>query len=104
MNQKTTYSILAGLLISFGLSAQSLDDAQEAIKEEKYDSAKKILKELIEENPKLGMNYYYLGDIFLKENQSDSARYYFNKGSELKERGSLNFIGLAELELDNFRE
>lgn len=101
MNKYAVYSMFAALLATSTLQAQDLEDAKKAIREEKFDQAKEILHALVKSKPNEGANYYFLGDLFLKENQSDSSRFYFNKGLEVKSKGYLNYIGLAQLELDN---
>ena len=62
-------AILLGASIVFmltGLKAQSLNDARKAIDEEQYAKAKGILENLIQKQPKKGDNYFYLGQIYLK--------------------------------------
>lgn len=104
MNKYSVYSLLGAVLATTTIHAQDLEEAKKAIQEEKYDKAKEILHSLVKSNPDDGSNYYYLGDLFLRENQSDSSRFYFNKGIGAKNKGSLNYIGLGQLELDNNRE
>lgn len=104
MNKYSVYSLLAAVLATTTIQAQNLEEAKKAIQDEKFDKAKDILHALVKSNPDDGSNFYYLGDLFLRENQSDSSRFYFNKGLEAKNKGSLNFIGLGQLELDNNRE
>lgn len=104
MNKYSVYSLLGAVLATTTIQAQNLEEAKKAIQDEKFDKAKDILHALVKSNPDDGSNFYYLGDLFLKENQSDSSRFYFNKGLEAKNKGSLNYIGLGQLELDNNRE
>lgn len=104
MNKFTVYSLLAAALGTATIQAQDLEEAKKAIQDEKFDKAKDILHALVKSNPDDGSNFYYLGDLFLKENQSDSSRFYFNKGLKTKSKSSLNYIGLGQLELDNNRE
>lgn len=101
MNKYAVYSLFAAILATTTIQAQDLEEAKNAIHEEKFDKAKEILHSLIKSKPQDGVNFYYLGDLFLKENQSDSSRFYFNRGLEVKNKGYLNHIGLGQLELDN---
>lgn len=101
MNKYTIFSLLLTGLTAAGVSAQDLEQAKKAINDEQFDKAKSILKTLIKSKPNEGKNFYYLGDLFLMEQQVDSSRYYFAKGTEAKNKGSLNFIGLGQLALDN---
>ncbi len=103
MNKKYSFSLLTLALSSSFAFAQNINEAKKAINAEQFDKAKHILKELIGQKPNEGSNYYFLGDVFLKENQADSARYYFDQGILAKTKGSLNYIGLGEIELDNNR-
>lgn len=101
MNKKYSLSLLMAVLASSGTFAQNIDEAKRAIKEENYDKAKLILKELIVKKPTEGANYFYMGDVFLRENIADSARHYFDKGLQLKNKGTLNLVGLGQLDLDS---
>jgi tetratricopeptide (TPR) repeat protein len=103
MDKKYSLSLLVAVLASSGLFAQDLSEAKKAIQDEQYDKAKEILRTLVSSQPNDGINYYHLGDVLLREDQSDSARYYFDKGVSVKNKGSLNYIGLAQIELDNNR-
>lgn len=103
MNKFSVYTLLAAVVATTTVQAQDLEEAKKAIQEEKYDKAKAILQSLVKAKPNEGSNFYYLGDLFLKEDQSDSSRFYFNKGLEAKNKASLNYIGLGQLELDNNR-
>ncbi len=101
MNKYTIFSLLLTGLTATGVSAQDLEQAKKAINDEQFDKAKSILKTLIKSKPNDGKNFYYLGDLFLMEQQVDSSKYYFTKGTEAKNKGSLNFIGLGQIALDN---
>ncbi|WP_313808079.1 tetratricopeptide repeat protein [Flavobacterium sp.] len=91
-------------LLMLGLSssvfAQDLDQAKKAITAEQFDKAKKILKGLVKSNPDNGKNYFYLGDVYLAQHEVDSAKMMFQKGLVAKDKGTLNHIGLGQLDLD----
>ncbi|MCG2609891.1 tetratricopeptide repeat protein [Flavobacterium sp. SM15] len=95
--------ILSLLLLGLSSSvfAQDLEQAKKAIDAEQYDKAKKILKALVKTNPDNGKNFFYLGDVYLRESETDSAMIFFNKGIASKDRGTLNLIGLGQIDLDN---
>lgn len=103
MNKKYSISLLTLALSSSFAFAQSINEAKTAINAEQFDKAKEILRDLIGKKPAEGINYFYLGDVFLREDQSDSARYYFDKGLLAKTKGSVNYVGLGQIELDNNR-
>ena len=95
--------VLSLLLSVFSTAAfaQDLDQAKKAIDAEQYDKAKKILKGLVKSNPDNGKNFFYLGDVYLREAEVDSASMFFNKGLATKDKATLNFIGLGQIDLDN---
>lgn len=103
MNKKYSLSFLVAILASSSMLAQDLTEAKKAIKDEQYDKAKSILLDLVAKKPKEGANFFYLGDVFLKEDLVDSARYYFDQGLLLKDKGTLNLVGLGQIDLDNNR-
>lgn len=95
-------AILLGASIVFmltGLKAQSLDDARKAIDEEQYAKARGILENLIQKQPKKGDNYFYLGQIYLKNDYLDSAKMTFEKGRVADPKSHLNTVGLGVVEL-----
>ncbi|UOK43604.1 MULTISPECIES: tetratricopeptide repeat protein [Flavobacterium] len=88
-------------VLSTAVFAQDLEQAKKAIDAEQYDKAKKILKGLVKSSPDNGKNFFYLGDVYLREAKADSASMTFNKGLAAKDKGTLNYIGLGQIELDN---
>ncbi len=96
------------LMIGLGivLSTVSLVKAQDAwqgikaIEVEQYENAKIIFNALIASNPSDASNYYYLGKAYLKEEDLDSANYWFEKGLSVNPDFSLNKVGMGALALD----
>jgi tetratricopeptide (TPR) repeat protein len=89
-------------LLLFGTAnAQDVEQAKKAIDAEQYQKAKTILKSLIASNADEGRNYFLLGDVYLKQAETDSAAIYFNKGVGVKNNANLNSIGLGHIDLDN---
>jgi len=86
--------------INFGYS-QNLDQAKKAIDAEQYEKAKTILKKLIAIKADDGKNYFFLGNIYLRLQEPDSALIYYNKGISVKIDGNWNYIGLGEIDLNN---
>ncbi len=80
--------------------AQDLESAKKAIDAEQYEKAKKILKSVVQAKPSNGKAAFLLGTIYLRQNISDSASIYFQKGAAATEAARLNNIGLAQLDLD----
>jgi tetratricopeptide (TPR) repeat protein len=81
--------------------AQDLNQAKKAIDAEQFESAKKILKSIIEAKPANGTAAFYLGNVYLLQNNADSAKIYYQKGLTGSEGARLNNIGLGLIDLDN---
>lgn len=88
------------LIASSIANAQDLEPAKKAIDAEQYEKAKSLLKSIIQLKPSNGKATFLLGTIYLKQNISDSATIYFNKGLACSEGARLNSIGLGQLYLD----
>ncbi|MFV5693813.1 hypothetical protein ACM55G_00040 [Flavobacterium sp. LB3P122] len=100
MNKFKFFSV--ALLASVTVSqAQDLNQAKKAIDAEQFDSAKSILKSIINSKPSNGKAAFLLGNVYLTQNVSDSAKIYFQKGLSGTESAKLNYIGLGQLDLDN---
>lgn len=86
---------ISTLLISFSLLAQD-DQAQKYVEKEQYSKANIIYKNLLVSNAKKGSEYnYYLGDICLRKDKNDSAKYFFMEGIKLDETNALNYVGIG---------
>ncbi|MDO3640726.1 tetratricopeptide repeat protein [Mucilaginibacter sp. L3T2-6] len=84
--------------------AQSLADAKKAIDAEQYQKAKSMLKNLTTTQADKDENYFYLGWVYLKQDDADSAKTFFNKGLAVNPKSALNMVGLgavAHIEKDN---
>ena len=99
MKKTVGLPILFVMLSAFGF-AQDLGQVKNDIDAERFDTAKKTLKTLIKSNPDNGKLFFYLGDVYLAQKESDSALAVFNKGLLAKDKGFLSNIGLARLDLD----
>jgi cytochrome c-type biogenesis protein CcmH/NrfG len=80
--------------------AQDLEPAKKAIDAEQFEKAKSLLKSVIQAKPSNGKAAFLLGTIYLKQNITDSASIYFQKGLLASEGARLNNIGLGQLDLD----
>lgn len=89
------------LLVAGAVSAQNVEEAKKAIDAEQYHKAKTILKGLISSQADEGRNYFLLGDIYLKQKESDSAAMYFNRGKAVKNNPEFNQIGLGHIDLNS---
>jgi cytochrome c-type biogenesis protein CcmH/NrfG len=98
MNKYKIFSL--ALVITTIAKAQDLEPAKKAIDAEQFEKAKSLLKSVIQAKPSNGKAAFLLGTIYLKQNISDSASIYFQKGLSASEGARLNNIGLGQLDLD----
>ena len=100
MNRLNIFS-LALLATVTVTKAQDIEQAKKAIDAEQYEKAKSMLKSIIQAKPGNGKATFLLGNIYLKQNIEDSAKIFFQKGLAGNEGAKLNYIGLAQLDLDH---
>src|SRR5690606_14889027 len=89
------------LFLITGVRAQSIDDARKALDQEQYALAKDILENLVAKQPKKGINYFYLGEVHLRNEYLDSAKMAFEAGLAADPKTNLNKVGLGTIELFN---
>jgi predicted Zn-dependent protease len=100
MNKVKIFSFLL-LACSFISKAQDIDQAKKAIDAEQFDAAKKILKAALQVKPGNGKAMFLLGNVYIKQNQEDSAKVIFSKGLLAPKMARFNYIGLGQLDLNN---
>lgn len=100
MNKFKIFSIvfLASVSISF---AQDINQAKTAIDAEQFEKAKSILKLILQSNPMDGRANFLLGNVYLVQTVTDSAKIAFQKGLTGKDGKDLNYIGLGQIDLDS---
>ncbi|WP_293896170.1 tetratricopeptide repeat protein [Flavobacterium sp.] len=98
MNKFKIFSL--ALVATTIAKAQDLEPAKKAIDAEQFEKAKSLLKSVILAKPSNGKAAFLLGNIYLKQNISDSASIYFKKGLAASEGSRLNNVGLGQLDLD----
>ncbi|WP_264566560.1 tetratricopeptide repeat protein [Flavobacterium sp. N3904] len=96
-----SFAFLAFVAISH---AQDINQAKKAIDAEQFESAKTILKSIINAKPTNGTASFYLGNVYMLQNNIDSAKIYYQKGLEGSEGAKLNNIGFGLIDLDNGNE
>jgi tetratricopeptide (TPR) repeat protein len=84
------------LMTSIGHS-QTLQDAIKYTENEQFETATRAFKSLLKGQPNNGDIYYYLGENYFKNEDSDSAHYYYKKGIEVAPASPLNYIGEGKL-------
>jgi tetratricopeptide (TPR) repeat protein len=100
MNKFKIFSIsfLASVTIGF---AQDLNQAKKAVDAEQYEKAKSTLKAVLQTSPINGRANFLLGNIYLIQTETDSAKIAYQKGLAGVDGARLNFIGLGTIDLDN---
>jgi tetratricopeptide (TPR) repeat protein len=84
--------------------AQDINQAKKAIDAEQFESAKSILKSIINAKPTNGTADFLLGNVYMLQNNVDSAKIYYQKGLSGTEGARLNNIGFGLIDLDNGNE
>ena len=98
MNKFKIFSL--ALVATTIAKAQDLEPAKKAIDAEQFEKAKSLLKSIIQAKPANGKASFLLGTIYLKQNISDSASIYFQKGLTASDGARFNNIGLGQMDLD----
>lgn len=99
MNTLKIFSIACLASVTFGF-AQDINLAKKAIDAEQYEKAKSMLKSILKTNPIDGRANFTLGNVYLIQTVSDSAKIAFQKGLAGTEGARLNYIGLGTIDLD----
>ncbi len=90
--------LLASLI--FGASytqAQQLKDAIKLTDNEQFYSATRAFRNLIQQQPTVGENYFYMGENYFKSEKLDSALLSYNKGIEVNASNPINIVGLGKV-------
>ena len=99
MNKFKIFSaaLLASVSFSYG---QDVAQARKAIDAEQYESAKSMLKSILKANPVDGRANFLLGNIYLVQTVTDSAKIAYQRGLTGSDGAKLNYVGLGILDLD----
>lgn len=84
-------------LCSFNSEAQTLPDAIKFTENEQFETATRAYKSLLKGQPANGDIYFYIGENYFKNEDIDSAQYYYTKGIEVAAANPLNYIGKGKL-------
>ena len=95
-----TVWLLSLISVCSMVSAQTLKDAIRLTVNEQYEEATGTFKALLQKEPANATNYYYFGKNYIQQEELDSARAIFQKGTEVDAKNPLNFIGLGEVLLN----
>ncbi len=102
MRKKMVYYIGVFCLLFWvqNLQAQSLEEAIVLIEKEDFTSARAMLRQLIAKDAKAAEPYFYLGETYYQNENTDSAFYYYEKGVRTDAKSGLGYVGLGKLALD----
>ena len=99
MNTLKIFSFAFLTSVTFGF-AQDVNQAKKAIDAEQYETAKSMLKSIIKANPIDGRANFILGNVYLIQTVTDSAKIAFQRGLAGTDGARLNHIGLGTIDLD----
>lgn len=94
------YILFLILFIPISLCAQEITSGVKLIRNEKYNDAKKYFKGLLS-SKSASEAYFYLGEIYMIEENVDSARICYTKGMESNKDFALNYAGMVRLNVLN---
>ncbi|MEO7176054.1 MAG: tetratricopeptide repeat protein, partial [Saprospiraceae bacterium] len=101
MNQRKISLLTACLLLIAGIAqSQTVKDGILLMEKEEYQKARTIFRQLSTADPKNEAPLFYLGESYYQNDNSDSAKYYYNKAISANPKGSLGYVGLGKLALD----
>ena len=100
MNKFKIFSLVFLASVSFS-NAQDIAQARKAIDAEQYENAKSMLKSILKTSPINGRANFLLGNVYLIQTETDSAKIAYQKGLAGTDGARLNYIGLGVIDLDN---
>lgn len=100
MNKFKIFSFAFIAMVTFGYS-QDIAQAKKAIDAEQYENAKSILKSILKTSPTNGRANFLLGNVYLIQTVTDSAKIVYQRGLAGTDGAKLNYIGLGVIDLDN---
>ena len=100
MNKFKIFSVAFLASISFS-NAQDITQVRKAIDAEQYEKAKSMLHSILKSSPIDGRANFLLGNVYLIQTETDSAKIAYQKGLTGTDGARLNYIGLGTIDLDN---
>ena len=95
--KKTKLSIMALLVAATGF-AQTLNDAIKLTTNEQYEKADAAFKALIQGQPNNGEVYFYYGENYFKNDNTDMANATYQKGADVNATNPFPYIGLGKVQ------
>jgi tetratricopeptide (TPR) repeat protein len=91
------FSLIVLLFSGAAVQAQSIQEAIKYTENEQFETATRAFKMMLKGQPANGELYYYLGENYFKNEDSDSAQFYYLKGVGVAPAVPLNYIGLGKI-------
>jgi len=91
------FTFCSAIIMNINARAQSIQDAIKFTENEQFETATKAFKSLLKGQPTNAEVYYYIGENYFKNEDADSALYYYKKGAEIAPTSPLNFIGQGKI-------
>ncbi|MCK9399533.1 MAG: tetratricopeptide repeat protein [Bacteroidales bacterium] len=99
--KKKLLIILCFLLPSFNpLLSQDIEKGKWYIVQKQYESAGKIFRSILKNDPSDSKTLYYLGKVYDFKGKSDSAEIFYQQGIMADEKYPFNFLGLGKMQLN----
>jgi tetratricopeptide (TPR) repeat protein len=95
---KTTKLVIALLMAGSSAFAQTLQDAIKLTTNEQFESADAAFKNLINQQPNNGDIYFYYGENFFKNDNTDMANQMYQKGADVNATNPLPYVGLGKVQ------
>src|SRR4051812_9995606 len=92
--------IIVTVCAALTCSAQTLQDAITKTENENFEKATAEFRTLLSKDAAKGDVYFHAGENYFKSGEIDSARKYFQKGTEVNATYPLNYVGLGKLLLN----
>lgn len=93
---KLLFGALIVISSSISANAQTLANAQKLTDNEQFSEAAKIYSSLLK-TANNGENNFYMGENYFKQENLDSALFYYSKGIEVQADYALNYVGKGKV-------
>ncbi|MCU0428327.1 MAG: hypothetical protein MUF42_00020 [Cytophagaceae bacterium] len=98
MNHIIKFALILG---AFQVIAQDLKQMNYFVEREMFAKAKLEVQVLLKKEPSNADYHFYMGDIYFKNDQPDSARYWFMEGLKKSEKCALCYVGMGKVSMEN---
>lgn len=89
--------VTGSLILSAPLVSQEIHKGIWYYQQKQYISAKRTLLACIDKDTTNALAMFYAGQVYFLLDNTDSARYYYNRGIRINPKEPLNFIGAGKL-------